>query len=62
MMGKRRYGEGMIDLSRPPDIRLISAMDLAGDGVMGRMGDLSSLSPFPRPVQGCLTAAKCAMK
>lgn len=62
MMGKRRYGEGIVDLSPPPGIRLILTMDLIGDGVMGRMEDLTSLSPFPRAVQGCLTTAKCAMK
>lgn len=62
MMGKRRYREGMVDLSPPPDVGLTSAMDLIGYGVMGRMEDLTSLSVFSRPVQGLLTTAKCAMK
>lgn len=51
-----------MDLSPPSGVRLIQAADLIGDGVIGRIGDLTSLSPFPRAIQGCLTPAKCAMK
>lgn len=45
---KEKMKEEVEHRSLPPEVRLILAMDLHMDGIMGRMGYLSSL-PFPSP-------------
>lgn len=60
MMAKRRYGEGMGDLSPPPEVRLVLAMGLIG--AMGKMGGLSSLLVHSLNQSRAVTTAKSAMK